>query len=100
MVSRVISVAPPDLQELTPIHLSNCLSAGKGTHTETREKKKQKKTGTHLQALPIDNQSEWGVFHLEKLTVASEMPKFIPTWGFVRGCVDSRDDGNTPGGSE
>lgn len=35
VVSRVISGAPPDLQELTPIHLSNCLSAGKGTHTET-----------------------------------------------------------------
>lgn len=47
--------------------------------------------GTHLQALPIDNQSEWGVFHLEKLTVASEMPKFFPTWGFVCGCVDSRE---------
>lgn len=28
VVSRVISVAPPDLQELTPIHSSDCLPAG------------------------------------------------------------------------
>lgn len=37
VVSRVISVAPPDLQELTPIHSSDRLPAGKGTHTETQK---------------------------------------------------------------
>lgn len=31
----------PDLQELTPIHSSNCLSAGKGTHGETNAHPKE-----------------------------------------------------------
>lgn len=44
VVSRVISVMLPDLQELTPIHSSNCLSAGKGTHRETNAHKKNTHT--------------------------------------------------------
>lgn len=34
VVSRVIPVMLADLQELTPIHSSSCLSAGEGTHTD------------------------------------------------------------------
>lgn len=46
VVSRVIPVMLPDLQELTPIHSSNCLSAGKGTHRETNAHKKDTHSST------------------------------------------------------
>lgn len=48
VVSRVIPVMLADLQELTPIHSSNCLSAGEGTHRETNAHKKDTHTAPHL----------------------------------------------------
>ena len=42
VVSRVISVAPPDLQELTPIHSSDCLPCQRGRgHTQRHTQKKK-----------------------------------------------------------
>lgn len=114
VVSRVISVAPPDLQESTPIHSSARLPAGKGTHTETRQKKK---TCTHLRALPIDHHWEWDAFHSPSkksvrfgrpgcqcffchLRLFVSVPSDVSV--FVRArprCVSLKADGNTPGRS-
>ena len=47
VVSRVISVAPPDLQELTPIHSSDCLPCQRGRgHTQRHTQKKNVYTPT------------------------------------------------------
>lgn len=69
---RVISVAPLDLQEWTPIHCCCWLPAGRGTHTHTERKTK---VWTHLRTLPMGGRQEWdGVHLLEVDMTESQLP--------------------------
>lgn len=77
VVSRVISVMLPDLQELTPIH-----SHDREDVTETR-----KQVCIHLK-LPSVSRSRVGVPSGESCcNDMTKLPVFSFTWGFVYECI-------------